>query len=125
MAPQPPGITSLTQLLPDPGKENQDQTTATLLKKTNGHSMEQHKDAADAFENKVPEYDMEENNDQVNHAETGDQDLAEIFKENPSTSGPVLVMPGVIDFTDVDDLNSQFTNRRADMDFTIPFQQKP
>ena len=69
---QPPGFTSLTQWPPDPGKENQDQTTATLLKKTKGQSMEQQVDAANAFENKVPEYDMEENNDQHFRPSTGD-----------------------------------------------------
>ena len=94
MAQHPPGLTP-TKLCPDPGNETQDLLMTTPIKKTNDQSMDSQKDLADVPESKVPEYDMTAPNYLEHHAETevDDQDLAEIFKENPGTSGPVLVMP--------------------------------
>ena len=68
---------------------------ATAIKTIKGQtSMEQNVDAAN--ENKVPEYDIEESNDQVNNVQEDGQD-PQNFKKIHSASGPVLVMPGIPD----------------------------
>ena len=96
------------------------------IKKTKNQSMDSQKDLADVPESKVPEYDMTVPNDPEHHAETevDDQDFAEIITDNPSTSGPVLVMRGVADLPTLEDINAQFHNHRAYLDVTIPSQQK-
>ena len=94
MAQHPSGLPSSTWF-PDPGNKIHELLMTTTIKQTKHQSMDSQKDSAEVPERKVSECDMTGPNDTEHTAETevDDQDFAEIIKDNPSTSGPVLVMP--------------------------------
>ena len=121
---QPRGLTSQTHWPPDIDKENE-QVNATPTKKNKGHTPTEQD--VDAFnENKVPEYHMEENNDQLsNVAEKENQNPENTTEIYNSTSGPELVMQGIQVLPSLSDINAQFFNHVAYWDYATPSQQKP